>query len=568
MSQKSFPSTPWPSRFARNLAAVAVVTLAFQSIACAPRQTGVDQLPDVNYNVTSLKDANVPGLPANVDQVVLNHLATPGSAPGCAIGVMQNDQLAGLEGYGFADLANQRPMTTDTPSAVGSVSKTFTALGILRLQEMGLSQLDIDDKLSDYLIGLPPTWQNITIRQALAHQSGLARNPTFHPNLNDTAELNQLYNQMPQNPFIGIHPRLVYPAYLGTPIQAFPPGFDAAYSNTAYLLLGAVIDKVVSDNAAMIGADYASYESFIWRQVGLFDGNLSNSKQMITPGLYSSWRGNDIPKLAQGYTWNGASFVKLDATNDPFLDNGPAGWEGPAGAWSVTIGDLTRLMVAIKNNEIISLPTRNVMLTQHGTSSDGKTGLGVFLDAQLNLPSWSHSGQIAGYRAYYSIWPTKNLGVAVLCNSNTADIFGLGRSIANIYINGGTGGISPGGVAPGLGAAVGQGTEPMIDATTAQRLVAGLSAIDSHQLQVEAEQDDLLVDLDTLGCLDLAVDTIDLHGYSIADSYLGCFDTSSNPASLESCVLSTTDSLIRKGYLTSSQRPQIESCLDVFTATP
>lgn len=541
---------------------------ALQSIACAPRQTGVDQLPDVNYNVTSLKDANVPGLPANIDQVVLDHLATPGTAPGCAIGVMQNDQLAGLEAYGFADDDLNLPMTVDTPSAVGSVSKTYTALGILRLQEMGLNQLTIDDKLSDHLADLPLAWQNITIRQALAHQSGLAWNPTFHPNLNSIAELNQLYNQMPQNPFIGIHPRLVYPAYLGTPIQAFPPGFDAAYSNTAYLLLGAVIDKVVNDNAAMIGADYASYESFIWRQVGLFDGNLSNGKQMITPGLYTSWRLNDIPKLAKGYKWDGANFVKLDATNDTVLDNGPAGWEGPAGAWSVTIGDLTRLMVAIRNNEIISLASRNVMMTQHGTSTVGKTGLGVFLDSQLNLPTWSHSGQIAGYRAYYSIWPTKSLGVAVLCNSNSANVVGLGRSIANIYINGGTGGLSPGGFGPGLGAELGQGTEPMVGATTAQRLIVGLSALERHQLQVEAEQDALLVELDTLGCLDLAIDTIDQHGYSITDSYLGCFDNSSSPVSLESCVLSTTDSLIRKGYLARSQRPQIESCLDVFTGNP
>lgn len=566
MSQKSFPSTPRPSRFARDLATVAVVTLAFQSIACAPRQTGVDQLPDVNYNVTSLKDANVPGLPANVDQVVLNHLAPPGSAPGCAIGVMQNNQLAGLEAYGYADLANQRAMTTDTPAPIGSVAKTFTALGVLRLQEMNL--LDIDDSLSDHLSDLPLAWQNITLRQALAHQSGLAWNPTFHPNFNTTAELNQLYNQNPANPFIGIHPRLVYPAYLGTPIQAFPVGYDASYSNTGFLLLGAVIDKVVRDNAATIGADYASYESFIWRQVGLFDGNLSNGQQMITPGLYTAWRMNDIPKLAKGYVWNGANFVERNATNDPVMGMGPAGWEVPAGSWSMTIGDLTRMMVALKNNEIISLGTRTAMVTQHGTAPQGKTGLGIFVGNQSNQHAWYHAGEIAGYLAYYAIWPAQNLGVAVMCNSNSIDIYGIGQDVADEYLYGGDGGIFPGGVAPGLGAAVGQGNEPVIGATTAQRLLVGLSALESHQQQVEAEQDDRLVELDTLGCLDLAVDTIDLHGYSITDSYLGCFDTSSNPASLESCVLSTTDSLIRKGYLTSSQRPQIESCLDVFTATP
>lgn len=548
--------------------AACALTLALGSIGCAPRQAGVDQIPDVNVAITELKDADVPGLQDEVDLIVNDYLAMPGGAPGCAVGVMKNNQMAGLEGYGVADIAGARPMTTATPSAIGSVSKTFTALGILRLQEM--SYLDIDDPISDYVLGLPPGWQGITLRQLLSHQSGLARDPVFHPSLNTTAELNQFYGNNPPDPYLGIHPRLVYPAYMGTPFEAFPAGYDAAYSNTAYLLLGAVIDQVVTENSAAIGTAYASYESFVWRQVGLFDGNLSNADQLITPSLDTSWRFSDIPELAKGYRWDGADFVELSVANDSKLLIGPAGWEGPAATWSVTIGDLTRLMVALQNNDIISATTRDTeMRAVHGHATVGTTGLGVFVDQQLGLGSYANSGEVAGYKAAFGIWPTKKIGVAVMCNSIEGDIKGLANDIASFYIFGGpvSGGF-PSPSIPGIGASVGDGTEPQLNAVLAQRLLIGLDTHESAQLQEEATYIARLAELDTRGCLDFASDTIAANGYSITAPYLKCFDTSSSPSSLETCVLDRTDELIRSGILGSNHRSQVESCLAALSGTP
>ncbi|NJL27748.1 MAG: beta-lactamase family protein [Thermoanaerobaculia bacterium] len=382
------------------VAVLAALVMAGQLIACAPRQTGVDQIPNANVSVTAAKDAGVPGLPAEVDQLVNGFIPNVSTPLGCAVGVMENNQLSGLEGYGWAGFqknnpAQKRPMTTSTPSEVGSISKTWTALAILRLQEM--NYLDIDDKISVHLADLPQAWQNFTLRQLLSHGTGLAWNPTFNPTLNDTNELNQFYNVNPANPFLGIHPRLVYPAYLGTPISAFPQGFTAAYSNTGFLLLGAVIDKIATENAAQLGSKYASYESFVWRYVGVFDGTLSNADQMLTPGLYEGWRLNDIPDLATGFAWDAMQqqYVELGASNDSLLLSGPAGWEGPAGGWTMTIGDLTRLMMAIQNNDVITQTTRDdEMLVEHGKATVGTLGLGVFLDPQLGRPTYSHAGAI------------------------------------------------------------------------------------------------------------------------------------------------------------------------------
>lgn len=554
-----------PSRPSKSFMALAALVLTGQLVACAPRQTGVDQVPDINVAVTELKDAAVPGLPANVDLIVNDFLALPGGPPGCAVGVMENNQISGLEGYGLADISEMRPFTPATPSGVGSISKTLTALAVLRLEE--LNYLDIDDVVSQYLNGLPPAWQGFTLRQLLSHTTGLAWNPTFHPMINTTLELNQYYGLNPLNPNLGMHPRLVYPAILGTPIIGFPVGLSAQYSNAGYMLLGAVVDTVVNANAAQIGTDYASYESFTWRQAGLFDGTLSNGDQMITPSLYEGWRLNDIPELAMGYTWNGMAHNEIGAWNDPTLLAGPAGWEGPAGAWTMTIGDLTRLMMAIQNNDIISSTTRDTeMLVQHGQADVGKLGLGVFLDQKLGKPAYSHGGAHSGYRAHYTVWPNDDFGVAVLCNSIQADAGALANDIAETYIGSGTGGIGWGdkGGAPGIGAVQGDGSEPMMAQAEAQRLLIGLDTLESAQLAAETADKDKLIRLGELGCLDLAADVADGEGFDIATGFLACWDSSSSPTAFTACALDQADELIAKGILDRTQRSQIESCIETL----
>ena len=542
------------------------LALALLSVACAPRQTGVDQVPDGNVALTALKDAGVPGLPANVDQILDDYLAQPGKAPGCAIGVMKDHQIEGLEAYGLADLASARPMTTSTPSVLGSASKTLTALGIWRLKEMHL--LNIDAPISNFLPDLPPSWQSFTARQLMAHQSGLARDPVMNPALDSTAELNQFYGLNPADPFLGIHPRLVYPAYLGTPIAAFPGNQTASYSNTGYLLLGALIDKIVTDNAATIGAAYASYESFVWREVGLFDGNLSNGNQLITPSLYTRWRSQDIPELAKGYRWNNSQFVELNASNDPVLLGAPAGFEGPAGSWAMTIGDLTRLMLALENNDIISGTDHALMTTAHATLAEGDVGYGAFVGHALSFPFYYHSGEHSGYRAGYYVWPTQNVGVAVLCNSNSADVDFLGEEVASEFIVDGLGGLNSA-PPPGVGATPGNGSEPQIDPVVAQRLLVGFAAQQAAQLQAETADHDRLAELEARGCVDLAADTLEAGGYSIGSPFFDCFDDANTTGGgLEACVLARTDELIGRGLLSRGERTQIESCLEVFTGSP
>src|SRR5688572_25035391 len=120
--------------------------LALGLSACAPVDTGADQCSDVNINLIEVKDAKYINLPENegglapakiaqIDALVEDYLAaTPVDIAGCAIGITRNDKIALLRGYGLADVDDNRPFTVATPAAIGSISKTLTALAALRLE--------------------------------------------------------------------------------------------------------------------------------------------------------------------------------------------------------------------------------------------------------------------------------------------------------------------------------------------------------------------------------------------------------------------------------------------------
>ena len=91
--------------------------------------------------------------------------------PGGAIGIMQKGRTVFSEAYGLASMEYLVPNTTGTIFNTGSVSKQFTAMGIVLLQQQG--KLSVDDDIRKYLPELPKFDYTITIRHLLHHTSGL-----------------------------------------------------------------------------------------------------------------------------------------------------------------------------------------------------------------------------------------------------------------------------------------------------------------------------------------------------------------------------------------------------------
>ncbi len=536
------------------------------TIGCAPpQQAGSDQVPDYNILYTGEKDKSKVGMPSEVDAIIDTFLSQEGASPGLAIGIMIDNEIAYLKGYGVADLASSTPFTHETPSVVGSISKTWTALTILRLHEWGF--LELDDPISDHLPSVSEAWENITIRELLSHTSGLQRTPSFHPSYDTELGLSQLFGSLIGVPWIGMHPLNVYFSYLQTDPVGFKPGATAEYSNLGYLILGAIVDNLTK-NSGWFQPDYDAYESAAWRLVGQFDGNFINNDQMLSPSLNEYWRHSDIPNLAKGYTWNGSGYVHTTYFNSLLLQIGPAGWEGPAGGWTMTIGDLVRLMMAIQNNEIISEELKEQEMMQvYGMENNGnRWGLGVNLIKKLDRPVYMHDGSYPGFRARYTVWPEEDFGVAILSNESKAGMRDLTNDIASVFLTSDVGGESvvhvdhaPDSDPCDIGDYNEVGVAPRLTLKVRDQIMDQLRQSQRLQIQKQADRHRLEEELRKDGKMALAEKLLKRYGIETVEPFIHAFESARDQEDFSRRILDLTNGMRADRKITSFEAREIQA---------
>ena len=205
----------------RRIGLFAIFCVATFLTSCAPVQQGNDQSKDFNVNLVELKDLKYKDLPvaegglsaevrAQIDIAVGAFMAEkPVDIAGCAIAITRNNQIAYLQAYGEADQVANRPFTIATPSPIGSISKTLTALGLMALVEEG--KLDLDTPLLDQM-GLVPGvdtgWPgNPTLREVLAHKGGFLEGEPLW-NAETFTDGPSMAAAFPAVPFPGLQPLL------------------------------------------------------------------------------------------------------------------------------------------------------------------------------------------------------------------------------------------------------------------------------------------------------------------------------------------------------------------------
>ncbi len=144
--------------------------------------------------------------------------------PGVAVAVVRNGDAIKAQGYGEANVELKVPVTPDTIFQSGSLGKQFTAAVIMALVDDG--KLTVTDKLTKFFPDAPPAWRDITVQHLLTHTSGIA-NYT-----GGKVDYRKDYTE----------DELVKLAY-GLPLD-FAPGDQWRYSNTGYMILGAIVRKV------------------------------------------------------------------------------------------------------------------------------------------------------------------------------------------------------------------------------------------------------------------------------------------------------------------------------------
>jgi len=220
------------------------------------------------------KSAPAPNL-ARMEQVVQSFVKDK-QFMGAVLVARENEVLLD-KGYGFANLEWNIPDSPKTKFRLGSITKQFTAASILLLEERG--KLKVDDPVKKYMPDAPAVWDRITIFNLLTHTSGI-------PNFTSFSDYRKL------EPFSATPEELVT-RFRDKPLD-FQPGERWSYSNSGYVLLGYLIEKIS-------GESYAQFlQDNIFKPLGMVDSGYDSNSTVI-PNRASGYAPNKDGLVNAGY---------------------------------------------------------------------------------------------------------------------------------------------------------------------------------------------------------------------------------------------------------------------------
>jgi CubicO group peptidase (beta-lactamase class C family) len=330
--------------------------------------------------------------PDYVDQM-LSRYNGPTPSPGCAAAVIRDGQVAFKNGYGFADLERDVKITPSSVFYLASLSKQFTAMSVILLEQRGKLSLDDDirkwiPEVSDSLGG------TITLRHLLWHTSGLRDYFTLlalqgwasDGSYTEQQLLDLVKRQKALN---------------------FKPGEKFGYSNTGYALLGVVVKRA----AGISLRDFA--QKNIFDPLGMKNTQFRDDHRML------------IKNRALGYD-PGDSRYRL---NLPELDV-----VGDGGAFS-TVEDLALWDGNFDSGKVGGKSGVAAMQTAGRLSSGSGTGYALGLNVSMlgGAQAIGMSGSYGGYASSYVRIADPRLSVVALCNTSTASVR-LAEQIATLYV--------------------------------------------------------------------------------------------------------------------------------------
>ncbi|MFD5465789.1 serine hydrolase domain-containing protein [Kitasatospora sp. NPDC127059] len=329
-----------------------------------------------------------PAVTARLD-VAIQRVLKQNAVPGISVGILTPNGTY-QKSFGVSDKTANTPMDAGLFTRIGSESKTYTATAVLRLVDQG--KVGLDDPISKYVDGVPGG-DGITVRQLGEMRSGL------FPYSSDPDFVNTLIND---------------PNHVFTPDQLlaygykhpamFPPGTKFQYSNSNYILLGKLIEKVSGQSAG----------DFLQAQV-------------FTPASLSKTSfpsdGTLPDPHAHGYTNQTPDGSIQDSTNwNP-------SWAWTAGAVITQLGDLESWAKTMATGAIISPASQTERLKTLPTGDPGVTyGFGLFDNG-----GWiGHNGSMPGFESVAVYMPDAQATLVLLLNT---DVISQGQEPSTLFAN-------------------------------------------------------------------------------------------------------------------------------------
>jgi len=339
------------------------------------------------------------------------------NVPGGQIAVVRGGRLMLVRAYGWANVEEQKPVTNDSQFRIASVSKSITAVAVLRLVEAG--KLDFEAKAFELLPQFPlsstqggdPRLTQITIRQLLTHTAGWDRDKSFDPMFIPFKAAEALGASPPADTATIIR-------YMQRQPLDFDPGQKYAYSNFGYCLLGRVIEqatgKSYADAVRELVLEPCGAPSFELGRTRLVE---RSPREVCYYAQPAGERTRSVfPDVSDQVAWPDGGFYleALDAH----------------GGWIATAPDLLRFATAVEGSRgqpLLKAETLSLMTARPPApvSGQGPThyGLGWMIrypeknkDADWRQSTWWHTGSLPGTAALL-VRTHKELAWAALFNS-------------------------------------------------------------------------------------------------------------------------------------------------------
>jgi uncharacterized protein (TIGR03437 family) len=330
------------------------------------------------------------------------------SVPGAALAVAKNGKLIYARGFGMADTAISQPVEPDSLFRIGSVSKTVTAMAVLKLVEEG--KLRLDDKVFDILTeyrdeAVDPRAFDITIRHLLSQSSGLTVEEDDIPS---ASELVAMGVSLPLTQEFFIQEALANPLI-------FDPGTGYAYLSLNAVLLGKIIERTV----------HMPYETYMRTQVL---GPMGITRMRLAKPFANQRAIGEV----HYYDCPGSTLVEPYYPNAGDLVPQPYGGTpmevlGATGAWIASPIDLVRFATAVDGSRwprFLKPETVKEMLARSAVwpeDAPGWYGLGWVVQRADGDRIWWHNGLMNGASAYLMRSEAMSLDLAVTFNSASFD---------------------------------------------------------------------------------------------------------------------------------------------------
>jgi CubicO group peptidase (beta-lactamase class C family) len=318
------------------------------------------------------------------------------AAPGATVIVTRDGKTIFRKAYGVADVETGRPMRPDDVMRLASVTKQFTATAIMLLVEDG--KLRLDEDFTVYLPDYPKPAQTITVDQLLTHTSGIPG-----------------YTELPGFGIavgMDVTPAQMIERFNRLPLQ-FAPGTQIRYNNSAYFLLGAIIERVSGKSYADFMAERV-FEPLGMRDTA-YEGRERHGKTRVQGHRQIAREGR--PAFAPA--------LPISMTQ-PYS----------AGALVSTVDDLARWDAAIASGRLLKPESWRLLHTAIPlqTGNAGRVARGWFLSELQGREIVHHNGGIPGFNTDALRVPSERLYSAVLINAESGrpSATALNRHIAAI----------------------------------------------------------------------------------------------------------------------------------------